>query len=151
VIKIPHSINVRLSRPYRRLEFGLPEQAFLFLFAFDFNSYRERKNPEAAILAFRKAFPSGRENVRLVPVRPGDYIEYEDQWHWADADIEHAAFFMRKVVADSDFRTRIAHQAKQDIETRFNEAATASAIRKRLADIEALRMLPAGSPRQAVT
>jgi glycosyltransferase involved in cell wall biosynthesis len=242
VIKIPHSINVRPSRTYRRLEFGLPEQAFLFLFAFDFNSYMKRKNPEAAILAFRKAFPSGSEDVRLVlkcahghvhsaevaalrrligsdprvlvldkllardtlhglqsvcdayvslhrseglglgmaecmalekpviataysgnlefmhegnsclvdfrlvPVRPGDYIEYEDQWHWADADIGHAAFFMRKVVADSDFRTRIARQARQDIETRFNEAATASAIRKRLAEIETLQAPVAGSP-----
>ena len=38
---------------------------FLFLFAFDFQSFLERKNPEAAVHAFRKAF-GDREDVLLV-------------------------------------------------------------------------------------
>jgi glycosyltransferase involved in cell wall biosynthesis len=39
-----------------RSRFGLPMDRFLFLFAFDMGSTRERKNPEGAIAAFRKAF-----------------------------------------------------------------------------------------------
>jgi glycosyltransferase involved in cell wall biosynthesis len=55
--------------PFERLpraRFGLPERDCLFLFAFDFNSYIERKNPFAAIRAFKKAFPSGTERTGLV-------------------------------------------------------------------------------------
>ena len=66
VTKIPHSINVSLSRAYRRAEFGLPDGPFLFLFSFDFNSFASRKNPEAAIHAFSKAFPGRDDDVRLV-------------------------------------------------------------------------------------
>jgi glycosyltransferase involved in cell wall biosynthesis len=40
-----------------RRDFGLPEKAFLFNFAFDVSSSAERKNPEGLIRAFRQAFP----------------------------------------------------------------------------------------------
>ncbi len=40
-------------------KFGLPARIFLFLFSYDLNSTQERKNPRAAIAAFRKAFPLG--------------------------------------------------------------------------------------------
>ena len=47
--------------------FGLPENTFLFYFAFDINSNAARKNPEGLIKAFQKAFPAGgRERVGLV-------------------------------------------------------------------------------------
>jgi len=41
-----------------RLELGLPE-GFLFMFLFDHNSVFERKNPLAAIEAFKRTFPPG--------------------------------------------------------------------------------------------
>ena len=40
--------------------------SFSFLNVFDFNSRIERKNPQGAIEAFRRAFPRGDEPVRLV-------------------------------------------------------------------------------------
>lgn len=49
-----------------RRDFDLPEDAFVFLVSFDFNSSIYRKNPIAAIDAFRSAFPSSREDVRLM-------------------------------------------------------------------------------------
>jgi glycosyltransferase involved in cell wall biosynthesis len=61
VTKIAPPIEVRLSRPYRRSEFALPEDRFLFLFTFDYNSFPKRKNPEAAIDAFKRAFGSRRD------------------------------------------------------------------------------------------
>jgi glycosyltransferase involved in cell wall biosynthesis len=48
-----------------RGHFGLPDGSFVFLFIFDVHSVVARKNPEAVIDAFRRAFP-GREDVRLV-------------------------------------------------------------------------------------
>ena len=66
VTKIHTPIDVRLSRPYTRAEFGLPDDRFLFLFSFDFNSFAMRKNPEGAIAAFKQAFGMGRRDVGLV-------------------------------------------------------------------------------------
>jgi len=41
-----------------REDFGLPAKAYLFVFAFDIHSTVSRKNPEAVIRAFQKAFPN---------------------------------------------------------------------------------------------
>ncbi len=61
VLTMPHAIDFR--RPAEsvaalRARFQLPAEAFLFLTLFDLNSYTERKNPQAAIAAFRRAFDS---------------------------------------------------------------------------------------------
>jgi glycosyltransferase involved in cell wall biosynthesis len=65
VVKIAPPIEVNLSRPYHRAEFDLPEDRFLFLFSFDYNSFPKRKNPAGAIDAFRRAF-GNRRDVGLV-------------------------------------------------------------------------------------
>jgi glycosyltransferase involved in cell wall biosynthesis len=49
-----------------RADFGLEEDDFVFLCSFDFNSYLARKNPEAVIEAFRRAFADRRPNVKLL-------------------------------------------------------------------------------------
>lgn len=49
-----------------RRDFGLQEDAFLFLSTFDFNSFLARKNPMAVIDAFRSAFPAGENGVQLL-------------------------------------------------------------------------------------
>jgi glycosyltransferase involved in cell wall biosynthesis len=50
----------------RKARFGLEEEPFTFLFTFDAASYLDRKNPIDTVRAFKKAFPTGDENVRLV-------------------------------------------------------------------------------------
>src|SRR6202023_3335024 len=44
----------------------LPQRAFVFLFIFDFLSFLDRKNPFAAIRAFKLAFASKNSDVCLV-------------------------------------------------------------------------------------
>jgi glycosyltransferase involved in cell wall biosynthesis len=44
------------SRSQARAHFGLPAQAKLFCFSFDLNSYIDRKNPQACVEAFLRAF-----------------------------------------------------------------------------------------------
>lgn len=65
----PMSLPVTIGEVARlsRDDFGLPKDAYLFVFAFDFNSTLIRKNPEAVVKAFQRAFPrKGNEPVGLV-------------------------------------------------------------------------------------
>jgi glycosyltransferase involved in cell wall biosynthesis len=60
------AIEVETPPALPRARFGLPADRFLFFFAFDFMSFMERKNPRAAIAAFRQAFPKrGRAGLVL--------------------------------------------------------------------------------------
>lgn len=64
---VPYSISVPVAVPpgETRRSFGLPEGAFVFLFAFDCHSFVERKNPLGALEAFARAF-GDRTDVMLV-------------------------------------------------------------------------------------
>lgn len=66
VIVVPPPIAVDPRVTGNRGRFGLPVDRFVFLASFDFNSYMSRKNPLAAIAAFRLAFPAARDDVMLV-------------------------------------------------------------------------------------
>jgi len=55
VFTIPHAIVCEASPDAQRANHGLPEGRLLVLVMYDFLSYQERKNPEAAIRAFRMA------------------------------------------------------------------------------------------------
>jgi glycosyltransferase involved in cell wall biosynthesis len=66
VVHMPLCVELPPFQKLPRSRFGLPEGSCLFLFAFDFNSYIERKNPFAAIRAFKSAFPAGTESAGLV-------------------------------------------------------------------------------------
>jgi glycosyltransferase involved in cell wall biosynthesis len=231
VHKIPHAIDVKLTRRHTRGEFGLPENVFLYLFSFDFGSFAQRKNPWATIHAFQQAFPKhnahvgliikcslgykhpeklaslqaladddprikiidkllSREDVyglqsvcdayvslhrseglglgmaecmalgkpviataysgnlefmtaensclvdyTLIPVKPGEYINYEPGWLWAEADIDHAATYMQRVVEDVAYRTQIGRAAKLHMAKHFNHQVVAQAIQRRLAEL----------------
>ncbi len=66
VLRVPMPLGALPSSGLRRSDFGLPDNAFVFLVSFDFSSLMERKNPEAALRAFRMAFPGDRKDVRLL-------------------------------------------------------------------------------------
>ena len=66
-----------------RAHFGLPEKDYLFLLNFDAMSCIERKNPLAAALAFRQAFPKGHERAGLIiKTRHADQVGGNDLVHW---------------------------------------------------------------------
>ena len=56
VITVPHCIAPVTDEKYDRKHFNLPEDKFLFLVMFNSGSVMERKNPLAAIKAFKEGF-----------------------------------------------------------------------------------------------
>jgi glycosyltransferase involved in cell wall biosynthesis len=63
---VPLAVSVDRMKPYPRKHYGLPEKKFLFLYIFDFNSSVARKNPMAAVHAFKQAFKPSDNTVGLV-------------------------------------------------------------------------------------
>jgi glycosyltransferase involved in cell wall biosynthesis len=67
VLLMPMAVAVPPPEPgLRRADFGLPRDSFVFYFSFDFRSYASRKNPLAAVAAFRRAFPQRNAAVCLL-------------------------------------------------------------------------------------
>ena len=56
VITVPHCVAPKAEPTYDRKHFGLPKDKFLFLVMYNSGSVMERKNPLAAIKAFKEAF-----------------------------------------------------------------------------------------------
>jgi glycosyltransferase involved in cell wall biosynthesis len=68
VFLLPPPIRIGPVRQRPRSAFGLPDDRFLFHYAFDFSSHGERKNPRALLAAFRRcagALPPGRVGLVL--------------------------------------------------------------------------------------
>ncbi len=72
VITMGHAIDFERPREDRaslRARLGLPADPFLFLCLFDLNSYSARKNPRAAVEAFRMSGLAGRAAALVIKVQ----------------------------------------------------------------------------------
>ena len=57
VVTVPYTLSGEMPDETRHhLTFGLPQESFIFLFIFDFQSVTERKNPIGVVRAFKQAF-----------------------------------------------------------------------------------------------
>jgi glycosyltransferase involved in cell wall biosynthesis len=54
VVHMPLAVDLKLSSFLGRRHFGIPEEAFVVLFFFDFSSFADRKNPGAVLEAFER-------------------------------------------------------------------------------------------------
>ena len=59
IVRMPLVLEFEPPAKMARSRFNLPENRFLFFFAFDYFSFIERKNPLAVVEAFRRAFRTG--------------------------------------------------------------------------------------------
>lgn len=93
VVKIPHAIAFEPSPGLTRSQFGLPQDKLLALVMYDFHSYQYRKNPQAALAAFRLA-AAGRTDVALVIKTINGQHHAADRQALADsvADLRHVLF-----------------------------------------------------------
>jgi glycosyltransferase involved in cell wall biosynthesis len=72
VLTFPLPVTEPEVAPVPRSDFGVPDDAFLFAFAFDFFSTVERKNPVALLEAFMRAFEPGSGAHLLIKTINGD-------------------------------------------------------------------------------
>jgi glycosyltransferase involved in cell wall biosynthesis len=63
---VPPCVAVPTEKPIDRLELGVPEESFLFYFAFDALSIPERKNPDALLRAFARAVRDSPRPLHLL-------------------------------------------------------------------------------------
>ena len=82
VLVMPHAISFARPAGDFRAKFGLPAGQFLFLFLCDLNSYAERKNPAAALAAFRRSGLAGRGATLVIKVHntagnPADFARLQ--------------------------------------------------------------------------
>jgi glycosyltransferase involved in cell wall biosynthesis len=232
VVRMPHALAFSVPEGLRRKSLGLPEGKFLFLMMYDMHSYQSRKNPEAVVEAFRKAFPDPKDvalviktmNTQTYPDEwerlrrhlaqtPGvivinrtftrqevynlealcdcfaslhrsegfglglaesmylgkpvigthwsgnvdfmnetnscpvhyalvlldqDYGPYKKGQHWAEADVDQAGWYMKKLVEDAEFRRRIADAGRHTLRTEFSPRTVGEMYRKRLEIISKL-------------
>jgi glycosyltransferase involved in cell wall biosynthesis len=68
----PMPVEVRSPPELSRAELGLPSDRFVFLFAFDFFSTLERKNPFGLVEAFSRAFRPDEGPVLVIKTINGD-------------------------------------------------------------------------------
>ncbi len=73
---VPHALALSPPRPARldRAAFGLPDAAVVVLVSFSLASAFERKNPLAAVAAFRKAFGNRSDRILVLKVGHGGHF-----------------------------------------------------------------------------
>lgn len=234
VLRIPKAIEFDVPSHVGRSYFQLDAEEFIFLYSYDFNSYASRKNPEAAIAAFRLAFADGVHKVRLliksingqrfperlqqlvdavsgdsrieirdgflmreemfglqnavdcyvslhraegfglgmaesmylskpviatgysgnmdfmtkdnsclvdytlVPLEEGDYPFWQGQY-WAEADVEHAARYMRRMLDETGYAEAIGAAGARSIRETNSKKVCAEAVAARLATVARIR------------
>lgn len=91
-----------------RGDFGLRDDAFVFLNSFDFNSFQARKNPLATIRAFGDAFDDGRQDVQLL-IKSSNGHRYPDRLR----ELLDAAAVDKRILVRDDVIDRAHVQALQ--------------------------------------
>ena len=93
VVKIPHAIAFSPSAGAARSQFGLPADKLLALVMYDFHSYQYRKNPQAALAAFRLA-AARRTDVALVikTINGQHHAEAREALQASVSDLPHIIF-----------------------------------------------------------
>lgn len=101
VLRMPKAIEFEAPTGMGRAYFGLPPGKFVFLYSYDFNSFVARKNPEAVIDAFKRAFPVALDDVVLV-MKSTNGARFPDRL----AGIAHAASNDPRIIIRDAFLTR---------------------------------------------
>jgi glycosyltransferase involved in cell wall biosynthesis len=70
-------------------------------------------------------------NFKLIRVEEGQYPFHQGQ-QWADADVEHAAWYMRKLYADNAYATRLGECGRTFIHENFNPRTIGAIYESRL-------------------
>ncbi|KPJ57624.1 MAG: hypothetical protein AMS16_01200 [Planctomycetes bacterium DG_58] len=100
VVRMPHAVGFPVPADLTRSSMKLPTTKFLFLVMYDMHSSQTRKNPQAAVEAFRKAFPRPRDVALVLKTMNTD--SYPEEW----AELEERLSGMPGVVVINRTLTR---------------------------------------------
>lgn len=101
---IPYSVEAEYDEKYDREYFHLPNDQFLVLMMYDFNSISERKNPKGCIEAFKKAY-SKEDNVGIViKISHADENEFEQLKQLLDG---YNVYFIDKILTKVEVNSLI--------------------------------------------
>jgi glycosyltransferase involved in cell wall biosynthesis len=67
----------------------------------------------------------------LIPVQEGQYPCHEGQ-HWADPDVEHAAWYMKRLVSDDAFARELGARGSACIRENFSPQVIGARVESRL-------------------
>jgi glycosyltransferase involved in cell wall biosynthesis len=70
----------------------------------------------------------------LIPVRAGQYV-FEEGQVWADVDIEHAAWHMKRLSEETTYATEIALRGQEFIREKFNSFVIGEIYARRLQEL----------------
>ncbi|MFC6231009.1 glycosyltransferase [Paenibacillus allorhizosphaerae] len=70
-------------------------------------------------------------NYKLIPVGR-DYGPYKSYQVWADPDINHASYYMKRLVTDVEYRQEISKNGENTIKTHYSPKTVGTLINKRL-------------------
>jgi glycosyltransferase involved in cell wall biosynthesis len=87
-------------------------------------------------LAFMNAGNSCLVDYRRVPVAPGAY-RYAEGLSWAEPDVEHAAYHLRRLYEDAAYRAVLGARATAHMREHFSHAGIGARIRARLREFGA--------------
>jgi len=88
VVPMPLPVQLGQVSTLTRKTWGLPEAAYLFVFAFDMNSTLARKNPAGVIDAFRQAFPNPEEHQAGLVLKISHLNRTTQKWHELEKHIK---------------------------------------------------------------
>jgi glycosyltransferase involved in cell wall biosynthesis len=110
VVPLPLALSPPEPAPLDRAAFGLPEDAVVILVSFSLASAFERKNPLAAVEAFRKAFGNRPDRILVLKVgHGGHFTEDMQRMREAIAGCGNIRLETRTLpVADTHALTRLA-------------------------------------------
>jgi glycosyltransferase involved in cell wall biosynthesis len=111
VVWMPQVTEPGPADPDIAYSLGVPRDGFNFLFFFDFSSYVARKNPQAVIEAFKRAFEEGRDfpvhlivKMNGVQRHPEAYLEFMEASRGLDEEI----LFIDRSLSDREIKGLIA-------------------------------------------
>ena len=72
-------------------------------------------------------------NYELVPVPPNNVLNIRS--HWAEPDIEHAAWYMRRLYDNATYAKNIGQEGRKFIEKHYNPETVGTQIKNRISQI----------------
>lgn len=109
IVKIPFSYHLKKFHKYDKEHFDIPKNKFIFMFAFDFNSFYERKNPAAIVESFKRKFKNNKDVILIFKSKNGQKKIIEKQKFLSLIHSDKNIFFYDKNYNRDEYLSLLSH------------------------------------------